>query len=196
MFRRNRLQDLGETGDRGIVATHILLEIDLNLEQLVEIGIQPAQHVVKRTVANQDDLDVERDWLRLQRYGADQAHHLAEGLDLDMLGAQRALQRLPGIGLHEQAQGVDHQEAAIGSVQGAGLDQGEIGQQRAHLGDMFDPPDQVGVGRQVFLHHRRAGAVFTVAPVADHDVDLIAPLGTGLRAFPARGQHTAIAATG
>ena len=57
-------------------------------------------------------------------------------------------------------------------MQRAGLDQQEIGDQRAHLGDMLDPADEIAVGGVELLDDRRA-AVGAIA-VRDHHVDHVA----------------------
>jgi hypothetical protein len=68
-------------------------------------------------------------------------------LDLDFAVADAALQGIPGKGAGQHITGVDHQVAAVGPVQGARLDQGEIGAGDAsHLHDMVDAAEQVVVG--------------------------------------------------
>ena len=55
-------------------------------------------------------------------------------------------------------------------MQGAALDQGEVGVQGAHLRLVLDAPDQVLIARVVLVDQRRAGAV----GVVDQQVDQIA----------------------
>ncbi len=57
-------------------------------------------------------------------------------------------------------------------MQRAGLDQQEIGDQRAHLGDVLDPADEVAVRGIELLHDRRSGG--RPIAVGDHDVDHVA----------------------
>ena len=63
------------------------------------------------------------------------------------------------------------QVAAVGAVQRAGLDQREVGDQRAHLREVLDAADEVVVGGVVLVHDRRAAA----AAVLDQHVHLVAP---------------------
>src|SRR5450756_1729340 len=58
----------------------------------------------------------------------------------------------------------------VGPVQRTRLDQSEVGHQRAQLGDMLDPPDQVAVGRVVLADDGRTGLL----AVRDQNVDLVA----------------------
>ena len=56
-----------------------------------------------------------------------------------------ALQRFPGKGRQQQLARVEQQIAAVGAMQGAGLDQQEVGDQRAHLRDVLDAADEIAV---------------------------------------------------
>ena len=46
-----------------------ILEVDGDLTQVLEVGSELAQHVVQHRLADQDDLDVERDGLGIERHG-------------------------------------------------------------------------------------------------------------------------------
>jgi hypothetical protein len=137
-------------------ALHFVLEVGRHLEQLAELRIVLGEQVIQHAVADQDHLGVERDRLRLQRHGADQAVHLAERLDADLAGGQRALEALPGERLGQQLERIQQQVAAVGLMQRARLDQQEVGDQRTELGNVLDPSDQVLVGGVVLVDHRRA----------------------------------------
>ena len=65
---------------------HPVVEVGLHLEQLEEVGVEFAQHVVEEPVAHQRDLHVERDGLRLERDRADESEGLAQRLDADPAG--------------------------------------------------------------------------------------------------------------
>ena len=85
---------LGQRGDQAAVipdrfvgARHDVLEFRLDLEKAAEIGIERAEEHVKLAVADENDLDVERDRLRVERDGGDEAHQLAHRFDADLLGA-------------------------------------------------------------------------------------------------------------
>ncbi len=131
-------------------------------------------------LADENDLHLQRDRLRLQRDGADHAVDLAQRLDDDLLLAQGALQPLPGERLGQQLERLDDQIAAVGLVQRPRLDEREVGDQRAHLGHVLDAADQLGVARLIEDDDRRARGL----AVIDGDVDLVArrrhaPLGRG-----------------
>jgi len=67
--------------------------------------------------------------------------------------------------------GVDHEIAAVGLVQGTGLDEIEVDDERAEVRQVLHATDQILVGRVVLDHHRRADA----RVVRDQKVGLIAP---------------------
>src|SRR3546814_9940210 len=95
---------------------------------------------------------------------------LFRSFDTNPAGLQRAFQGLPGQGLHQHLLRVEHEVAAVGAVQGTGLDQGKVGNESAHFRAMLDEADQIGQRRVVLGDHRCAG----LATAADHEVDLIA----------------------
>ena len=146
------------------IALNAVFEIRRHLEQLVEIRVVLLQQVIEQAVAEQHDLDIQRHRLRLQRDGADQAVHLAQRFDANLARLQGAFQAFPGKGLHQHFAHVQQQVAAVGPVQRTRLDQGEIRHQRAQLGDMLDPPDQVAVGRVVLADDRGAGLLAVASP--------------------------------
>lgn len=80
------------------------------------------------------------------------------------------LQPLPGIGLLQQFAGIDDEITAICFVQQTWFDEGEVGEQCAHLLHMLDTADQIRIAG-LFRHDDR-GAV-SAAMVYD-DVDLVA----------------------
>ena len=152
------------------VALDAVFKVRRHLEQLAKLGVVVLQQVVQKAVTKQNDLDVQRYRLRLQRHGADQAHQLAHGLDANLARLQRSLQTVPGKRLHQHLACVQQQVAAIGAVQGAGLDQGEIRHQCTELRHMLNTPDQIAVGGVVLGHDRGAGGL----AVADQHIDLVA----------------------
>ncbi len=127
--------------------------------------------VVELGRSNQNNLGVERDGLRVERAGWSAAA-CGRIVGVNVLRHQRPLQRLPCAGLSEQILGPENQIAAIGCVQRAGSDQGEIRDHAApSSGFMFDSPQQPRNAGVVFRHHRRS-----LAPVVAGDqVHLIAP---------------------
>ncbi len=132
------------------------------------------KQVVEHRLADHHDLEVERYRLGFQGDRRRVAHELGQRFDPDLAVDQRPLELFPGIGLGQQLAGVDDQEAAVGLVQRARLDQREVGDQGAEPGGMLDPSDQVGDHRRVLDDHRRAVGI----AVVDQDVDLV-PLERG-----------------
>ena len=173
VLARERGNHLGEFPGVAVIAFDVIFEIGRNFEQFVELGIELTQQVVNAALADQDDFDVERNGFRFQGRGADDAQRLAERFDADDARGQAALQFLVGVGLHQQFAGIENQVAAVGAVQRAGAQQAEIGQERAHLGQMFGAAHQIGMCRMVLVHHRRAAAG-TLGRVIDQDVDFVA----------------------
>ena len=72
----------------------------------------------------------------------EQAHHLAGGFDLDLAGLQGALERFPRKRLGQQSAAVQDQATPVRLVQGARLDQGEVGLQRAQMRHVLDAANQ------------------------------------------------------
>ena len=149
---------------------HDVVEVRRHLEQLLELVVQLAEQVVDRPITDEHDLDVEGNRFRIQRNRTDQAERLTKGFDVDFAGAQHSLQPFPGVRLHEHLACIDNQIAAIRFVQRARLDHREVGDQRAHLGLMFDTSDEIGKSRVVLIDHRRA----VLPAMVNKDIDLVA----------------------
>ena len=121
------------------------VEVGLDLEELLEVGVDLVEQVVDHRLADEHHLAVERDRLRVQgRPVAVSPICCGQVLDADLAGLEAALERVPGVGLGQQVARLHHEEAAVGAVQGAGLDHGEVGDQGAELGQVLDAADQVG----------------------------------------------------
>ena len=144
-------------------------EIGLDLEQLGEVGIEFAQAIEQPGLAEQHDLQVERDGLRLDRHGLAAIQNLGEVLDLDLGFAQGALERFPGDVLLQQLERIDQQEAAIGNVQAARLDEHEVSDDRHQQGDVLHLADQIGKRRQGQRNDGRAAR----GRIVDQEVDLV-----------------------
>ncbi len=69
-----------------VVPVHLAGKVGPHLEQLLELVVVGVEQVVGVRVADQDDLDVQRDRLRAEAGGGDHAELLAQLLDLDLLG--------------------------------------------------------------------------------------------------------------
>jgi hypothetical protein len=126
---------------------NLVLEVDLHLEQFLKVRIELAEQGIKQPLAHQHHLDRQRDRVRLQRDGCGYAQMLGRGFDAYGGAFQCALQRLPCERLYQDAARIDDEVAAIGLVQGARLDQPEIGHQSAHLGDVLDPAEEICAAR-------------------------------------------------
>ena len=135
----------------------IVIEVGQHLEVLRGIRIGRGQQVVQHAVAEQHDLHVERDRIRLQRHRRGHAHEPRGVLDHDLLAQQGTLQRGPALGFGEQVAQVDHDRAAIGAMQAARLDQPEIRHQRALHREVLDAADKIAQCRMHLLDHRCAG---------------------------------------
>ena len=160
-----------ELGDAHLVfrrPTHLDGEIGPHFEQLLELLIVGVERVVGRRVADEHHLHIERD--RLGGEGGGHEHPGLEAfLDADAAVAQPLLERLPRERLAEQHTRIEHQVAAVRSVQRAGLDMPIIADQRAELGAHLDAADQVGVGRIRLDDHRRAAQI----AIVHDDVEMI-----------------------
>ena len=153
-------------GDAGV-------KFRLHLEQLAELGIAAGQQIVDLRIAQQHDLHVKRDWLRLQGDRAGISHELRRCLDSKLIAKQRALQLLVDKGMGQQFARIQNQVTAIGPVQGARTDQHMVSHQRAEFHRLLNPADDIGQGRRILEHHGRA----ILAAVADDHVDPVAAQG-------------------
>jgi hypothetical protein len=84
-------------------------------------GSTLVEKVVEEPLADQHDLDVQRDGLGIQGDGTDQAERFPERLDPDGKRAQRTLQAFPCERLEQHAARIDYEVPAVGAVQGAPL---------------------------------------------------------------------------
>ena len=138
-------------------------------------------------LAEEHDLGVQGDRLRLERGGGGQAERLPDRLDPDRLRAQGSLELVPRERLLEQPPGVHDQVAAVRPVQRPRLDQREVGDQVAELGHVLDAAHEVGVGRVVLVDDR--GALLRGA--GDEHVDLVASSRPLLGPSAEEGLHRA-----
>ena len=127
-----------------------------------KVGVVLVKQVVNESLADQDDLHVERDRLRLERHSADQAEGFAEGFDAHLARLQRTFERFPSEGLLQQAQRLDDQISAVGAMQRAAANQVEVGDQGAQSRLVLGAADQVRIGRIVLEDDRSAGGLAVV----------------------------------
>ena len=154
----------------GIVAIGRRREIRLHLEELGEIGIELAQAIVKPRLAEQHDLDVERNGFGLDGHRLAAVENLGEVGDADLRLAQRALQRLPRNVLLQEIERIDQQKAAIGRMQRARADEHEIGDHGDEQRHVLDLAQQLRQRGKVQRQNRRA----LPALIVDEQIHLIA----------------------
>src|SRR6266511_1758466 len=76
-------------------------------------------------------------------------------IDPDLTSFQSSLEELPSEGLGQKPARVEDEVAAIGPVQRARSDHGEIGDQRAEVGVVLDAASHVRVGWKVLVNDGR-----------------------------------------
>ena len=170
---RQRRHQPGEARHALGVAVHAVLEVHGHLEQIEEVRVVLGQQVVEHPVADERDLDVERDRRWLQRHRADQPERRAQGLYSQLAAVQRPLELVPGLRPLQQLADVDDQVAAVRPVQRPGSDQRVVRGQRPHPGDVLDPADQRGQRGVVLVDDGRA---LLASPVHQH-VDAVGDPG-------------------
>ncbi len=146
-------------------------EIGLDLEELPEVGVVFVQQVVEQTIAEQHDLDLERQRFRLDRDRRSLTEVIGQRIDADLAAAQAALQCLPGEGLGQHLERIEEKIAAVRPVERARPDQGEIGHPRTQVDDMLDPAHQIGEGAMVEEDDGWSPGF----AVVHHQVHLVAP---------------------
>ena len=72
-----------------------------------------------------------------------ETHLLRDVLHAYLAGLEGPLEGVPGVRLGEKLAGFQHQEAAVGLMQRAGLDHAEIGEEGAELGLVLDAAHQI-----------------------------------------------------
>ena len=161
-------------------------ELGLDLEDLPEVLIVVMQQGVDVPRADHHDLDVDRHGLGLERDCGEDIQRI-KGLDLEAAVAQRALQRRPDPGLSQHVHRVEHQDAAVGTQQTAGLDVHVIGQPlaafRSHL---LDRTEQIAVGRRLLPDDRQPAGLGVVDDDVDAKAVFFRQLATGSGVFFAR----------
>ena len=172
------------------VALDFACHVGVDLEERREVRVKLGKQIVDDAFADQHHLDIKRRRIGFHLGGAGQPDQFGERFDPHLTRLEGALESFPGIGLGQHLHGIEHQKTAVGAMQGARLDQHEIGDQRAHVHQMFDAPDQVLQGRVVFIHHR----TFTRGRILHQQIDQIAldrdgaRVGGGFRILVALGR--------
>src|SRR5450759_3245509 len=137
---------------------------------LRQFGIEGSKQEIKQAIAEQDDLQLERNRIGLQRHRAGEAEKSANILDRNLTSPQRALERRPAERLQQHTPGVEQEIADVGAMDRPGLDQAKVRQQRAVQGDILDAADQVAKRRMQFFNDRSP----LVAVLSDENIDLVA----------------------
>ena len=146
-FAANTAEEAGDLQDGLVPARQRDVEVGLDLEQAPETGVLVGQVLVEFLVAEQDDLHVARDRLRLQRRGRHQGM-VINGLDFRPAVAQQAFQRRPDDRVVQGLLGAKDEVAAVGTVDGPGADAHEVAAPGAAVLDRrLDGAEEVLVGR-------------------------------------------------
>src|SRR4030067_187177 len=119
------------------------VEIRLHLEDLGKFLVVGLQQVIEQRIAEQEDTQTDRDRFRLERRRRDQAVKLGNVFNYDLPPLDDALQRIPGKGVAQHIQDIDHQIPAVGLEYRTRLDEGEVGGEEAVARYFLDTPDQV-----------------------------------------------------
>ena len=186
--RRERAQLLGLGQPREVVGVarevprldrDRRVELGVDLEDLRELRVLGGQLLVHAGLADQHDLEVERDRLGLQRADL-RARRLVELADLQAAALQRALELRPHARLAQDVEAAQHQVTAVGAQQRAGGDVDGAGARA--VGRRRDRAEQVAE-RRVRLQHD--GARVVERRLDDAGVELAEPrrgrrLGRGL----------------
>ena len=152
----------------------IVFEIGKNLEMLRQFGIEGSEQEIQQAIAEQNDLQLERNRIGLQRHRAGEAEKSANILDRDLAAPQRPLKRCPAERLLQHTPCVEQEVTAVGAMHRPGLDEAEIRQQRTVQGDILNAADQIAKRRVQFFNDRNR----LVAVLSDEDIDLVAVEGT------------------
>ena len=113
---------------------HVVVEVDGYFEERAELLVVYGQEIVEPALANEDDLDVERDRLRLQCCRRGESQCVGRCLDANLPRKQCLLQRVPGKRTTEHAVHVEHEKTAVGLQQRTAAHHAEIRQECAHFG--------------------------------------------------------------
>ena len=136
----------------GGASRHAVGHLGLDAEELGKALVGVEQAFVDVFVADEHDLELKLDRGGLEALGAHgrvrQVLVVLEPGDAGLEGAQQAF---PGCRVVQEIVHVEHQEAAVGAVEAAGLDEREVRDQGAELGFALDAAEQVG-RRRVVLH--------------------------------------------
>ena len=113
------------------VRSKSILKVDQNLEVLADIRVQRVKQEIEQAIAEQHDLHSQWNGIGIERDRAGQAEEAADVLDRDLPTFQRAFERGPAKWLHQEAARVQKQVTAARPMEGARLDQLEIGHKDA-----------------------------------------------------------------
>ena len=138
---------------------HQNAEVCLNLEEIAKVRISLGQNLIQLGITGHYHLDVKGNRFRIKRDGR-KTGFIARRLNLNLLGSNRAFQRIPGKRLQQQLAGIYQQKASVGLVQSPGLNQCKVGQKSTVLLNAFHTTDQIALGRMIKVDNRRTGTRF------------------------------------
>jgi len=148
------------------------------------------EHLVAHAVADEHDLDLELDGLRLDA-GAQEAAHRVLTRDLGAHVLEHALECRPHGGLEGGIEEVEDEVATVGAQQAAGADHREITAPDSLIEHALDASEQIAVRGRRLDDDRWS----LDARIVDQDVYLVEIEGIGLRGL-ARGLGGPVAGCG
>ena len=153
------------------VARHAVAHLRLDAEELGEAVVGIEQALVEVLVADEDDLEIEGHGQGPQALGAHgRVRDVGVVLEPRGAGLEGAHEALPGSRVLHEIVHVQDEEPAVGAVDAAGRDEGEVRDQGAELAFALDAAQEVGRSGVILYDNGRAlrfGVVHEdVAPVA------------------------------
>ncbi len=116
VFTRERRQQLD-------VALHILrgrihqfCKVGRHLEELLKVGIMLAEEIVEHRLTQQNNLNVQRERLGLERHHVHHTQGLTKRFNPQVTGLECAFECFPCVRCAQQLVGVQHDVAAVGTV--------------------------------------------------------------------------------
>ena len=149
---------------------HLAIDFGLHLEVGLEVRVDGKEGVVPTRIPHDDDFDIER---HRRGFRCSRNRHAGRAVLLfqtDHPVPQGTLELIPADRVGPQGLGPQHEDAAIGTVEGAGLNHREICLQRPTHLLVLDAPKEVLIGWIALQNDRGA----TDIGIVDEQVDRIA----------------------
>ena len=156
-----------------VCAIHAGVEIGFDLEQLAEVLIPGVEEIIRRGLPDENHFSIQGDGFGPQALGSDEAQPLPGLLYGDLFIPEGSLQAVPREDVAQHLFGGEHQVTAVGPVEGAFSDHGEVGDQGPELGLLLYAAKEVVVGG-IDLHDHRCPLELGVV---HHHVHFVFPEG-------------------